>query len=235
MSNHLTGYQSPLPLPALPKLENEDLTPRVAYVESTGNDSTALVGRRDRPYRTAQAAYNALVALGGDTRLLHLGIGSFEIFTNGSWPAGIHVGGVSHASILSVTALGGGSFNLGSALSLSYSGGSVFVNGNGFGKVDINISGSDSYIFNEDTENPMEVPATNARNGYVYAVQSLNVTALGGYDAYGIGTGAGIDGEIRIYASNNVTAYGGSIFIYGGTYVSLLGTQSLLNTGSISI
>jgi len=235
MSNHLTGYQSPLPLPALPKLENEDLTPRVAYVESTGNDSTALVGRRDRPYRTAQAAYNALVALGGDTRLLHLGIGSFSVFTNDSWPAGIHVGGVSHGSILSVTAFGGGSFNLASALALSYSGGSVLVNGNGFGQVYINTRGNDSYIFGGDTENPVEVPATNARNASVYAVQSLYAIAFGGYDAAELGTGAGIDGEIRVYASNNVTAYGGRIFIYGGTYVSLLGNQSILNTGSISI
>lgn len=53
-------------------------TPAIIYVETSGNDSTAVIGRPDLPFQTAQAAYDAGVVF-NDNFVLQLGVGSFSI------------------------------------------------------------------------------------------------------------------------------------------------------------
>lgn len=53
-------------------------TPAIIYVETSGNDSTAVIGRPDLPFQTAQAAYAAGVAA-NDPFALCLGVGEFSI------------------------------------------------------------------------------------------------------------------------------------------------------------
>lgn len=67
-------------------------TPRVLYVETTGNNGTAVVGDPSKPYATAQAAFDAARALSGDY-VLHIGVGSFSVTTTEIWPARISVSG----------------------------------------------------------------------------------------------------------------------------------------------
>ena len=55
-------------------------TPFIAYVETSGNDSTGTVGYAALPYNTAQAAYNAVTAANGTvpgTYVLQFGVGHF--------------------------------------------------------------------------------------------------------------------------------------------------------------
>lgn len=67
-------------------------TPRVLYVETTGNNGTAVVGDPSKPYATAQAAFDAALALTGNY-LLKLGVGSFSVTTTSVWPSRIAVSG----------------------------------------------------------------------------------------------------------------------------------------------
>lgn len=67
-------------------------TPRVLYVETSGNNGTAVVGDPSKPYATAQAAFDAARALSGDY-VLQIGVGSFSVTTTEVWPARISVSG----------------------------------------------------------------------------------------------------------------------------------------------
>lgn len=58
-------------------------TPKVYYVEMTGDNATAEVGNPAKPYQTAQAAYNAGVIAAVDF-VLKLGFGAFSIDTDGA-------------------------------------------------------------------------------------------------------------------------------------------------------
>jgi hypothetical protein len=52
-------------------------TPKVAYVETTGNDGTAVIGDPSKPFATAQAAHDAIVIADGPAFSIHLGVGTF--------------------------------------------------------------------------------------------------------------------------------------------------------------
>ena len=73
-----------------------------AFVSATGNDATAAVGDPARPFRTAQAAFDAAAA-GGD-RVLRFGAGDFGGITLAAdWPERISLAGAG----ATVTRLGG--------------------------------------------------------------------------------------------------------------------------------
>ena len=74
-----------------------------AFVSATGNDATASIGDPARPFRTAQAAFDAAAALPGD-RVLRFGAGDFGGITLAAdWPERISLAGAG----ATVTRLGG--------------------------------------------------------------------------------------------------------------------------------
>lgn len=56
-------------------------TPKIAYVETNGDNGTAAIGNPALPYATAQAAYNALAAASAGDYTLHIGAGAFAGIT----------------------------------------------------------------------------------------------------------------------------------------------------------
>lgn len=56
-------------------------TPKIAYVETNGDNGTAAIGNPALPYATAQAAYNALAAASAGDYTLHIGAGTFAGIT----------------------------------------------------------------------------------------------------------------------------------------------------------
>lgn len=58
-------------------------TPKIYYVETSGNNATAEVGNPAKPYLTAQAAYDAGVTAAVDF-VLEIGVGTFAITTSGA-------------------------------------------------------------------------------------------------------------------------------------------------------
>lgn len=60
------------------------VTPSIAYVETTGDDATAEIGNPAKPFETAQAAYDAIVALEQQAEL-SLGVGGWDINLDSSW------------------------------------------------------------------------------------------------------------------------------------------------------
>ena len=79
-------------------------TPKVAYVETTGNNATGAIGNPALPYLTAQAAYDALAAAAAGSYTLHLGVGTF---------AGITLSAAWSSNVKSITGCGNGSSFLG--------------------------------------------------------------------------------------------------------------------------
>ena len=74
-----------------------------AFVSAAGNDATAAIGDPARPFRTAQAAFDAARGLPGD-RVLRFGAGDFGGITLAAdWPERIQLAGVG----ATVTRLGG--------------------------------------------------------------------------------------------------------------------------------
>ena len=74
-----------------------------AFVSAAGNDATAAVGDPARPFRTAQVAFDAALALPGD-RVLRFGAGDFGGITLAAdWPERISLAGAG----ATVTRLGG--------------------------------------------------------------------------------------------------------------------------------
>ena len=74
-----------------------------AFVSAAGNDATAAMGDPARPFRTAQAAFDAAVAAGGE-RVLRFGKGDFGgIVLGADWPEQISLAGAG----ATVTRLGG--------------------------------------------------------------------------------------------------------------------------------
>ena len=64
-----------------------------AFVSAAGNDATGAIGDPARPFRTAQAAFDAAVALPGD-RVLRFGAGDFGGITlTADWPERISLAG----------------------------------------------------------------------------------------------------------------------------------------------
>jgi len=64
-----------------------------AFVSAAGNDATAMVGDPARPFRTAQAAFDAALAAGGE-RVLRFGAGDFGgIVLSADWPEQIRLAG----------------------------------------------------------------------------------------------------------------------------------------------
>lgn len=57
-------------------------TPKVAYVETDGDNATAVIGDPAKPFSTAQAANAAIAAAATADYILQLGIGSFGTITN---------------------------------------------------------------------------------------------------------------------------------------------------------
>lgn len=57
--------------------------PRTYYVTTTGNNATAEPGNPAKPYATATAAYDALIASGFASKI-KLGVGSFTLSTGGT-------------------------------------------------------------------------------------------------------------------------------------------------------
>ena len=87
-------------------------TPHVAYVESTGNDSTAAIGDPSKPYLTAQAAYNALFhtitwnGTSGVQGTIFCGVGDHGSITcdaTAGWPAGLYLAGLPGSSLTAIT------------------------------------------------------------------------------------------------------------------------------------
>ena len=74
-----------------------------AFVSMAGNDAMAVLGDPARPFRTAQAAFDAAVAAGGE-RVLRFGNGDFGgIVLGADWPEQISLAGAG----ATVTRLGG--------------------------------------------------------------------------------------------------------------------------------
>lgn len=80
-------------------------TPHVAYVESDGDNGTAVIGDPSKPFATAQAAYDAAMASGLTSVNIHLGISTDanrhfgNVMTNASgWPNWITLSGVNYRS-----------------------------------------------------------------------------------------------------------------------------------------
>jgi len=83
-------------------------TPHVAYVQTSGNDSTAAIGDPSKPYLTAQAAYNALLPTitGGVTGTIFCGVGDHGSITcdaTAGWPAGLYLAGFPGSSLTAIT------------------------------------------------------------------------------------------------------------------------------------
>jgi len=72
-------------------------TPRVLYVETTGNDGTAEIGNPSLPYATVQAAFDDVVEI-LENFVIHLGVGDFSASVYG-WPARIAVIGSPYSSL----------------------------------------------------------------------------------------------------------------------------------------
>lgn len=75
--------------------------PKMVYVETDGVNGTAVIGRRDKPFQTAQAAFNAANAGAGD-HILMFGVGSFGGITldNIAWPTRIKIMGGGRLSVI---------------------------------------------------------------------------------------------------------------------------------------
>jgi hypothetical protein len=82
----------------------------IVFVDADGDDDTAEVGNRARPFASAQAAYDAIkdLATGTGKYLLKLGVGSFSVSLSADWNPYVQVAGIGELSLLTVNANGGG-------------------------------------------------------------------------------------------------------------------------------
>lgn len=122
---------------------NGHTTPRVYYVESSGNDGTAVAGDRSKPFLTAQAAFDAFAASAADGVIM-LGVGLWAGITITSaygFPLSIKGCGMYVSSLGGITAFGininlasDRTVNLGS-INLSGANGANGADGSGIGGV----------------------------------------------------------------------------------------------------
>ncbi|MDR1145984.1 MAG: hypothetical protein LBK71_07620 [Verrucomicrobiales bacterium] len=82
---------------------------RTVFADADGDDTTGEMGNAARPYKTAQAAYDAVKDLATNSAryLLKLGVGSFNLSLSADWNQYVYVSGVgAELSNLTVNASG---------------------------------------------------------------------------------------------------------------------------------
>lgn len=91
-------------------------TPKIAYVQSDGNDGTAAIGNPGRPYLTPQAAYTAAAAAAGvgNGHIIYFGVGNFGTITLAAdWDANVAIAGTGRqTSFLSSIVASGPGINI---------------------------------------------------------------------------------------------------------------------------
>ena len=75
--------------------------PKVAYVETTGNNATAVIGDPSLPFLTPQGAYNAISAAAAGQYVMRCGVGNFGTITlDANWAKLVGIYGVFGSSNL---------------------------------------------------------------------------------------------------------------------------------------
>ncbi len=219
-------------------------TPSVAYVETTGNDSTASPGDPSRPFATLQAAFNALLALGGTAGyLIKMGIGTWTVnvpaYTD--WPSRIQLAGAGVSlTFLTVTGTDGdadtnpyaGSLFITDAIGHSFTGTYQGANLGGSGGGD--GSGSDYVGLSVGSVTLVNCSgATASGGGVAWSGTGGSVTLTGckgflaipgggGYGFYGYGSVTMVDSIGSVLNLSSAPNNEGTISMTGCTYQAIV-------------
>ena len=202
------------------------LTPGVAYLSTSGNDSTPVIGDPSKPFLTGNAFLTANAALiGSPPIVLNLGVGywDFDLLNGASWPANVTTIGLGPSSSVNINANGvngsDGTYTsngdgTGTYTSADSGGNGGFVGGIFIGvNLSVNCNaGSGGNVPNGVNGDSFNDPGPGGNAGaagsvelYLDALSTYYITSQG---AQG-GNGSQGDGDGATSSGGNITVFGG--------------------------